>query len=228
MSEEKATNPSQMLASKESFLRGKRLKEVRIRAGLTIREVARNVGIDKNTLLALEAGKRVRESTLTRVFNFYGVLPVMEPIVAESRSEGAHFAKNEIQPEHWYRLFLDNVEEPSEVSTAEAIRDPAVRKRLGRQGLASQFFKRLPCNLTQGRLKAAIFEVYGPSGWSQQPSGEAFIYCLQGSLRFHIGEESFILTPGESATINRTVRHMHELNEAHGDGPAIFLYVQCD
>jgi|GEM_PF-4063018 len=56
---------------------GQRLKGIRRNAKLSIREVAARAKVDKNTVLALEQGRPVRERSRQRISTVYGVLPVL-------------------------------------------------------------------------------------------------------------------------------------------------------
>jgi transcriptional regulator with XRE-family HTH domain len=193
-----------------------------------LREVALAANVDKNTILRLEAGLPVRNSSRDQICKVYGVLNI-PPEDLPRREIGAHYAKNDRGGMKWHRAQISNPEEASTVSTNDEIQDSEERRRQGRLNLAQQFFSRLDCDMPAGRLRAGIFEVYGTSGYSSQQSGEALVYVLKGNLRFEIGEEVFVVREGESATFDRTIRHLHEPFEMEAaDLPVVVLYVQVE
>lgn len=204
---------------------GARIREIRQRAGLTVRETAAKAGVNKNTILRIEAGKPLRFSTMEKVCEALGIVPGTPP--SEGLSvRGQHFAAHRSSKERWVCFALDDPLQPSRVYASKTLASPQARKTMGSQGAANMFMKRLGSHLPGGRLNAAIFEVFASSGWAKQMSGEAFVMVLQGALRFHVGEESFELSEGESAVFARDVLHMHE--PVGRTLPAVMLYVQAD
>lgn len=207
---------------------GRYMSDLRRRTGLSLREVALAANVDKNTILRLEAGLPVRNSSREQICKVYGVLNI-SPEDLPRREIGAHYAKNVRDGMKWHRAQITNPEETSIISTNDEMQDPEERRRQGRLNLAQQFFSRLDCDMPAGRLRSGIFEVYGTSGYSSQQSGEALVYVLKGNLRFEIGEEVFVLREGESATFDRTIRHLHEPFEMDAaDLPVVVLYVQVE
>lgn len=207
---------------------GSRLRQIRVRAGISIREAAVKANVDKNTILRLETGKPVRKKTMQRICDSYGVLSATDLHATTGAESGVGFASARAGSGTWFRMKLVADHEPSLVSTSGEIQQPEERHRLGALGFASQFLKKVPCQLADGQLKAAILEVYGKSGYAAQASGEAFVYCFQGTVRFIIGEEQCILEQGDFLVFDRTIRHMHEAIGNPKHGPALLLYVQAD
>lgn len=205
------------------------MRAVRERAGLSLREAAARAGVDKNTIMRVEAGLPVRETSRVRLCAGYGVFAI-HPRDLSARLKGPGYAVHLPDGASWHRARLPDPHEPSQVSTSEAMRAPEERLRQGRLGLATQFFSFLGCDRADGGIRSAVLEVYGPSGHSRQQSGEAFVYVLSGELRFEVDEESFVLKEGMAATFDRTLPHMHE--PAPGFPldklPARMLYVQID
>lgn len=194
-----------------------------------MREVASQAGLDKNTVLRLEAGLPVRSASRQRICEVYGVLNV-NPEAEPSRVVGAHWAHSLPEALKWHRARLIDPQLPSEISSSETYQDERERRRQGTWGLANQFFARLDCDMPSGRLRSGIFEVYGSSGLSRQQSGEALVYIIQGALRLVVGDDEFIVAQGCAATFDRTILHLHE--PAPGlrpeDLPVVMLYVQTD
>lgn len=208
---------------------GQRMRRVRERAGLTLREAALRVGVNKNTLLRLERGERLRKQTLVKICAGYGVL-FLDPEAIPNREEGVHYALHLPEGEQWLRTRVNDLDGPSRVTRPRGIELADQRRAMGRHGFADQFLMILGCDRTHGQLRAALFEVFGQSGRSRQASGEALVYAVKGDVQFHIGTESFVLRQGSAATFDRTVEHWHHPAEsmAEEDLPAVFLYVQVD
>lgn len=221
---------SQALSTGDREYFGRRLRTLRLKAGLSIRQISARAGIDKNTVLRIEAGEPVRQQSLLRLCNSFGILGLPLSAHTQPRLEGEHFVVHQREKEAWFRLQLKEAQDPSKILESVDLMDPRERHRLGSLGFASQFVKRLGVDRPEGVLRAAIFEVYGSSGWSAQSSGEAFVYALRGDLRFTIEEEQFDLRESEGATFDRTRQHMHEPLNRVGpkDLPPLLLYVQSD
>lgn len=218
-------------AGSETALRpyGRRMRGVRERAGLSLREAAARAGVDKNTVVRLEAGLPVREASRQKICAAYGVF-CRDPEDLDGRVEGEGFAVLPADARRWHRARVPGPDGPSVVTTFEEFANPAERMRQGRLGLANQFFALLGCDLPAGRLRAAVFEVYAPSGYSRQTSGEAFVFAMRGRIRFVVGEGEFTLEEGSAAIFDRTLLHMHEPASTGSpeDLPVVLLYVQCD
>lgn len=208
---------------------GRRMKAIRERADLTVREAARKAGVNKNTILRLEAGCPIRESTRARICAAYGVFNLNPEDLAD-REATAAFAVHRPERSRWHRARLKHPDAPSEVSSDAEMQQATERRRQGMLALANQFFTRLDCDRPEGKIKAALLEVYGPSGYSRQPSGEAFVFALKGSLRFTVAGETFVLDEGCAATFDRTLWHMHEPAPSMNrqDLPVLLLYAQVD
>lgn len=209
---------------------GVRMKEIRKRANISIREAAARAGIDKNTVQRLEVGLPVRRLSRESICRVYGVLsfaPSLQSLASEGGEDYRVFRNDEGT---WFRMKLHDEHEPSEISTNDEMQLAAERLRQGRLGFANQFFRRIACDLPGGKLKAAVLEVYGRSGYAAQTSGEAFVQCVKGSVFFEVGEERFILRQGDSACFDRTRLHMHAPTDevAKADLPCLLLYVQVD
>ncbi len=207
---------------------GRYMCDLRKRLGLSLREVAVQAKVDKNTILRLEAGLPVRNGSRGRICQVYGVLNI-PPEDLPKRELGAHYAKNNRDGMKWHRAQVTDPASPSTISSSDEMQLPEERIRQGTLKLAQQFFARLDCDMPTGKLRAGVFEVFGTSGYSSQQSGEALVYVLRGQVRFEIGPEEFVLREGESATFDRTIRHLHEPYQMElGDLPAIVLYVQVE
>lgn len=208
---------------------GEMMKGLRHRAGLTIREAAEMAGINKNTVLRIEAGQEARRSSRHKLCAAYGIFS-LEPDSMPDVILGEHFATTVPDGLRWHRAKLVDPESPSEVSYSQEMQNQAERLRQGRLRFADQFFTRLDCERSGARMKSGLFEVFGPSGFAVQRSGEAFVFMMKGAMRFVVGDEEFILGEGMAATFDRRIRHMHEPAPTvpSNELPVIMLCVQSE
>lgn len=209
---------------------GERIRQLRKAQRLSIRDVAERTDLDKNTILRVEHGLGVRESTRLKLCDLFGVLRFPVGASSSPTELGTHYAKHLPELESWFRLQLKDAQDPSDLIDSVDIQQRGERQRLGSLGFATQFVKRLGIDRPNANLRAAIFEVYGSSGWSRQTSGEAFVFVLRGAIRFHVGSETFILEEGGAAVFDRRADHMHEplAPTARGELPPLLLYLQSD
>lgn len=203
------------------------MRSLRSNAHLSLRTASERSGVDRNTILRVEKGLPCRDQTRAVLCATYGVFNV-HPSQVKVRQDGVGYAVHRAELAWWHRTRVAEATAPSEISSSEEMQEPAERNRQGIYGLANQFFTKLECDREAGSLKAALLEVYGTSGISQQVSGEAFVFVVKGQLTFTIGADSFELGEGEAATFDRTVPHMHAPASTMNRTtlPAILLYVQ--
>jgi len=209
---------------------GNRLRKVRHAAGMTVRDVAAKVGIDKDTVVRIEAGKPVRESTLLKVLESFGILNLASEFTSGGSIEGKGFAVHMPADDSWYRVRFEGEDSPSPAVGEPGYRKPAERRALAEHKFADQFLRRLRSEIPFSPMKAAVLEVYGPGGWANQLSGTALIYVISGRLRFFHGEEVMEIPAGGSVQFDRTVLHRHEPTVAlpSPELPVVILYVQHD
>lgn len=209
---------------------GARMREIRLRAGISIREASIRSGVDKNTVMRLERGLPVREGSREKICAAYGVLSMRPAFDDEAVERGEGFAVSRRGVGRWYRMDLVNDYEPSVVSTSDDVQDERERRRLGGLGFANQFFRRLGAELPGGAMRGGVVEVYGRSGYASQASGEAFVFCMKGRVVFRFPGEAVELGEGDSLVFDRTLLRMHEPADGmeKGDLPCVILYLQID
>lgn len=208
---------------------GRRIRLVRQRAGLSLRDAAQLTGISKNTILKLERGTPIRDALRSQLCARYGILD-LKPGDAPFSHVGTGWAMHLATGEQWQRIRPDKEESPRRVSTSTRFQDPAERRNQGNHRFANQFICRLGVDRPNGLLRAAILEVFNESGWAKQLTGEAFIYVLEGALRVHIGTESTSVPQGSAIAFDRTIPHRHEPCPSLQPRqlPVRILYVQTD
>lgn len=209
---------------------GHRLRQVRHAAEMTVRDVAAKVGIDKDTVVRIEAGKPVRESTLLKVLEAFGILNLASEFTSGGSIEGKGFAVHLPQDDSWYRVRFEGEETPSPAVGEPGYQKAAERRSLAEHKFADQFLRRLRSEIPHSPMKAAVLEVYGPGGWASQLSGTALIYVISGMLRFFHGDDVIEIPTGGSVQFDRTIPHRHEatVSMPSPELPVVILYVQHD
>jgi quercetin dioxygenase-like cupin family protein/DNA-binding XRE family transcriptional regulator len=160
---------------------GDRVHRLRVRMGLSIRDVASAAGISKTSLVRLEQGHRCRPATMALVCEVLGVhLERLEE--APTGDIGAVHRRGD---DRWFDM--------TDV-TAGPI-DPGLT-RSGKDGVAVAV-DLLRSRLTNGRVLPTILDVRRESITRSHP-GEEFVYVLEGRLRLTVGSTVFELSSGES------------------------------
>ncbi len=205
---------------------GLRVKTLRERRGLSIRDASAEIGIDKNTLMKMERGEDVRQSIREKVFNFYGMTPInplARPLAVEY---GKHYALHTPATSLWY-MVKPNIEGQT-AETSPAIQDPKERLRLGRSGLVSRFYRSFQLRMPEGVLSAGLVELYHRTEIHQWPA-EVMIYALRGSVRVQVGDESFVISEGSAGVWDNSIANYYEPATPIGVNgfPAEFLLIDA-
>ena len=170
---------------------GARVRRIRMRQGMSIRQIAAMAGVGKNTVSRIEDGNPTTLATLERVCAALGVQ------VAEIASED--------QPSTWVLqkeaetvfnpdLGFDGEPDPM-LATAPGER---AKRRAMVPAVASVFDAAL-ANLPTGRLNCTKIELYGPRKPIAHP-GEEFVLCVKGRLQVRVGKDLLELAEGDSAS----------------------------
>ncbi len=205
---------------------GLRIRTLRERRGLSLRDASTAIGIDKNTLLKMEKGEDVRQSVREKVFSYFGMTPINplnRPLAVEY---GKNYALHTPATSLWY-MVKPNIESQTAETTPE-IQDPKERLRLGRSGLVSRFYRSFQLRMPEGMLSAGLVELYRRTEVNQTP-GEVMIYTLRGSVRVIVGDESFVITEGSAGVWNDSVPNYFEPATPVGVNgfPAEFLLIDA-
>ncbi|RYG39661.1 XRE family transcriptional regulator [bacterium] len=182
---------------------GKRVRERRLRFGLSGKELATRAGVSRNTLVRLEAGQPISSATLDKVrialSTFLDQLasPVSDEPFSVHRSEESRW--NVSVPKAVYGRVSED-DDPLHVD------DPAERQRLGQLGFQPGFTAVLGSELPGGIGSHAIMELYGPS-WTTQHYGEEFVYCLRGSVVVSVSDRPCTLNCGDAMAFDATQPH---------------------
>ena len=207
-----------MLAEVSPEVLGDRIRRVRARQGRSIREVADRAGISKTSLVRLEQGGRVRQTTVLAVCNALGVHVnrLVEPTGGDLVVAAAHHRDDD----RWHDLRdfgsgpLDGVDRPL---------DPDERRRIAETEGA------IPLCMLNSRLPDAdvlpcVLELYGPTDPRSHP-GQEFVYVLSGRVLLTVGGRAYELAEHESLSFRSAEVHTYAPAAGHPT-PARILSVR--
>lgn len=179
---------------------GARLRRVRMRMGLSIRDLARAANVSKNSIGRLESGGMPQPITVLKLCAAMGVhvASIAKPTGDESRFVVTH--KHE--DDRWYDLTDYGAGPLADRPLTEAERRDLVRKGTKVPLLI------LKNRLEAGRLLPTVIELYAPSE-RRSHTGEEMVYVLKGTARIEVGTESFDLAEGEAATFWSAEEHSY-------------------
>jgi transcriptional regulator with XRE-family HTH domain len=200
---------------------GARLRDLRHARHVSIRALAKIAGVDKNTVLRVERGDPVSAKVLNSVCAALNtVLPQMTAPVHET-SNVSHFKTSS---DNWCIVF-NTLKSKSGLPDFTQVGDPVERQRLGGLGFVYGFMQNHECSIVNGMLQAAVIEVYEPYRIPATHPGEEFLMCLSGKVKVRVGEDSFVLSNGDSVTFRSDLPHNYEPieNDAAGSAPKILM-----
>ena len=189
-------------------LAGPRIRKLREARKLSIRELASRVNVSKNTLLRLEQGEPIAEPLFIRICNALQTVPPNLFATEEDWELPYRVHRQSAAP---WRIAFRREKAPSMYQDFAPVEGSDVRKRIGNLGFVTGFLQSLDCQIRDGKLQAALVELYGDQERAGfRHSGEEFVYCLQGRLKLTINSDTLILEPGDSATFRSGFRHRYE------------------
>jgi len=200
---------------------GARIQRIRVRQGLSVRDLADRSGVNKNTILRLEKGLTPSYATLTRVCEALGihVAQLTRPEPEEGETIALHQREREVRiayPGEGAALALSEVAGGGQQPFAA---DEKV--------LLSVLTSRLP----GGRINAAVLELFAESETVTHP-GEEMVFCLRGAVRLTVAGRSYTLREGDAATFWCSERHSYapaeEALASEEDLPVKLLSVWID
>ncbi|MEM6288524.1 MAG: cupin domain-containing protein [Bacteroidota bacterium] len=182
---------------------GDRLKRVRTRQHLSIRQLAERAGVSKNSVVRLEQGRGTHPTTVLRVCTALG-LHVER--LAEATSDALTLAApHRLADDRWYDM-TDFGAGPLLGADRPLAADD--RRRAVNAGTAVVPLNLLQSRLPDGRVLPTILELYGPSERRSHP-GEEFVFVLEGRVRVDVGPERHVLEAGESLTFHSAEPHAY-------------------
>ncbi len=182
---------------------GDRLRRIRSRQGLSIRELASRAEISKNSVVRLEQGRGTHPTTVLRVCTALGIH--IDRLV-EATSDGLTLAAVHRQSDdRWYDMTDFGA---GTLAGADRPLNSDERRTAVEAGHAVVPLNILRSRLPEGRVLPTILELYGPSERRSHP-GEEFVYVLEGRVRVEVGPETFVLEAGESLTFHSAEPHAY-------------------
>lgn len=198
---------------------GNRLRRIRNLQGVSIREVATQAGISKNSIVRLEQGRGTQAMTVLRICTVLGIH--IEKLAEASGEELTTGVAHRAQDDAWYDM-TDFGAGPLS-GEARPMSDQE-RRELAKKGVVPLSI--LKSRLPNGRVLPTIVEVYGPSP-TRSHVGEEFAYVLEGEALISVGQDEFLLKQGESVTFWSAEQHTYA--PAPGSTlPARILSVRVD
>jgi transcriptional regulator with XRE-family HTH domain len=187
---------------------GARLRDVRIRSGVGLRELARKAEVSPSYISQIENGKT--QPSITSLYAFARILnaPISDLFVDEpaeppaptaaAESAASGDATGELDPSHVWN--------PTEFANRISVIHPSHRSRLDfSDGVV---WERLAA--TPERSISYMKITYQPraSGKLQSHDGYEYGYVLRGALSLRVGTEEFLLREGESVGFDSTIPHV--------------------
>jgi transcriptional regulator with XRE-family HTH domain len=179
---------------------GSRLKRLRLDAGLSLRELARQAEVSPSFVSQIENGKS--QPSVATLYTFSRLLNVpVDELFGEEESEGPALPPSETDPATaWH---------PSEYATRVSIVHPSHRPRLDMA--AGVEWERLAA--TPERAVNFMKIRYAP-GASSTDNGEPvshegyeYGFVLSGQVEVTVGDERFLLNEGESLGFDSRILH---------------------
>ena len=201
-------------------LLGARLKEIRLRSGLSLRELARRAGVSPSLVSQVENGKSRPSVATLYAFSRSLNVSVDELFDADTgRAAEAGLAEPEDELHGNGRMNPANVWRPSEYANRVSIVHPAHRSHLiMAEGVTWERLAATPEHAVN--FMKVIYEPGATSsggGDLVTHHGYEYAYVLTGELVMTIGEETFHLHEGESFGFDSSIPHVHR-----NPGPGIF------
>jgi transcriptional regulator with XRE-family HTH domain len=198
---------------------GARLRRARLRMGLSIRDLAAQAGVSKNSVVRVEQGGVPNVMTVLKLCAAMGIHVAS---LAKPTSESQIIAVHRTEDDRWYDLTdfgagpLGGEDRPlSERERRDFVDNGAQVPLLI-----------LKSRLDTGRLLPTVIELYNESERRSHP-GEEMVYVLKGTAKIMVGSETLTLTEGESATFWSSEEHAYAPAEG-SELPVRVLSVRMD
>lgn len=209
-----------LLKSVSAAVLGARLKRARQRQGISIRDLAKEAGVSKNSIVRLEQGGAPHPLTVLKISAALGIHVASLAKLGVPDAEVAALHRHE--DDRWYDLTdfgagpLGGEDRPiTKEERAEFVKKGAQVPLLI-----------LKNRLETGRLLPTVLELYQESE-RRSHAGEEMVYVLEGSAMVHVGSHSYELKEGEAITFWSAEEHSYA--PAPGSGlPVCILSIRID
>ena len=205
---------------------GNRVSLLRYRKRATIREIAEQAGVDKNTLVRLEKGKAVRMETLTRICAALGTTPGRQFL--ELAGPDQSFRVSRAAERRWEKApDLMSATDPAE--EIAKLCDAAHRWPFGWSGEQPGFNGFLDCDLYGGAVVSSVIELF-TACTLRSFVGEELIYCLRGSVVLEVDSDKTQLDEGDAVCVWATKSKIcgPALPVLPGQPPPLILSVRAE
>jgi transcriptional regulator with XRE-family HTH domain len=186
---------------------GRRLKEVRVRAGLTLRELARQADVSPSLISQIENGKS--QPSVATLYTFSRLLNVSVDELFEDRPYAATNGTGTSPDQDLHPADPTNAWQPSEYANRVSVVHPSHRPQLSMaEGVV---WERLAATPEHGVNFMKI--TYAPGAASADGDlithdGYEYGYVVSGEVAVTVGEEVFKLHPGESLGFDSSIPHV--------------------
>jgi len=203
---------------------GALLRDMRIRRGFTVRQVAEMAKISKTTLMKLEAGEPVRFKSRVKVCFALSIVPdhVTSSLTPHEPADPIFCVRS---GESSFRICYTTDKAPRTLLDLAPVDDAAERKRLGALGFVSGYFSQIRNSRPDTQFAVQEIELCSKDGmkpWDgtkrvlHRHQGEEFVYCLQGPVSITVSGRIVTLETGDSAFFHGEEGHDYALGANAG------------
>ena len=224
-------------AGRDPTLLAENVRRRREEQGWSMSRLHRETGVALSTLRRIEAGEgctltverklavalRTAEGRLWSRYEWTKAFP--RPL-AEARW---HFSLWDECARYLRRQGLDEAHD-SFPYDPDSIQDEAERLRLGRNGLATAFFRLTSGVFRAGSTVSSVVELYGPLPGEIELGTFVYFYALRGVVRVTNNESVVEMREGDALTIEFEPPSALEPSRPIGpsDLPPLLIFVDCD
>ncbi len=180
---------------------GARIQRLRVRQGLSVRDVADKAEVDKNTVLRLEKGLPTSARTRDRVCAALGVY--VSRLALPEPDDREVMVKHSRDREVWWPY--PGMGEPRSLPLLGSTpvedlfkNEDALLEQAASQ-LAAGYVTSLACRMPQGRLRSSLLKLYDETTANMHP-GEEFCFCLRGAAVLKVSGKTTLLEEGDAVT----------------------------
>ncbi|MBI3430361.1 MAG: helix-turn-helix transcriptional regulator [Actinobacteria bacterium] len=187
---------------------GPRLKEIRLKAGLSLREVARQLNVSPSFVSQIENGKS--QPSVATLYSFARLLGVPVDVLFESHWNGQVSTDTEVEVEQVSR---NNFETPSDAWDESRARISAVNpsnRSLITMDSGVQWERLAATSEKSVNFMEIIYEPGAQSNGSGEPllhDGFEYGYALEGEIEATIGDLVLTLSKGHSIGFDSSIPH---------------------
>ncbi len=175
---------------------GQRVRRIRNRSNLTIRDLAEKAQVSKNTLLSLEQGNPTHISTIKVICKALKMKP--EELTGPEFVQPSVVSLHHVEDSMWFDMNTFNMGEENNPLSPEQRSEAAVTP-----------FCHLQSKFPNNKFNPHVVELHNPTP-VRSHRGEEFVYVLSGSVRINVGTQSFDLKEGESICFWAAESHNYE------------------